>query len=299
MAPRDQRQRRVLQPPVRAGKILAADVLGDLSVEISRRGVNARQEYRVHGLDGTTSVESLLQAIRAPGIPHLNRFSLELGSFVSSIRATYLSNSNTQAKVVVNWGPEDDTGGGFNNDPDDNNVLPLIQIDVTLQHVTTMFDVTGKLIVIVDYVEDDVTQPPQTGEVEIVIPMFAVLATRLERGSPGLVKSPLYSGTINADSVFGDPKHFWLAAVAGRSIDGGLTYHTTYTFQRNVETWNAVTVYRDPKTGRPGTDVTKPDDMEPGRKGNGSLVTQQYIARPFRGGALQLPDTFWGPRVIP
>ncbi|KKL74799.1 hypothetical protein LCGC14_2061310, partial [marine sediment metagenome] len=130
--------------------------------------------------------------------------------------------------------------------------------------------------------------PPQAGDVETTADMVTIIARRRERVSPGLVKAPTYTNTINSGSVFGDLKHIWKCAISGSTDDGGDTWNVVYEFQRNwPDTWNPVIVWRDPETGKPGIDVTRPADRYPPSEGNGSKVVQLRRSTNFRN--LQLP----------
>lgn len=295
-------RRRVRARPVPRSTRLSGEVTPDtlttVSVTESLAGNSAVESAIVRNLSGPSGIIRLDNAISSVGIPQLGDIHSRLGVPVQSVTAQFLEDSNTQALVTITYGLAQG-GGGFLNDPDDENAQPQIEILSTLQPVQTQFDVSG--IVLNTGVYDEFPRgpdgniiagpperfPPQGGEIEDIVPMHTVIARRLERESPGIWKSPAHSGTINSTLVFGDPIHFWLANIEGSSDDGGDTWNVTYTFQRNPDTWNSVIVYQDPETGRVGRDVEAPENMTPGSTGNGSKVIQSRPATDFR--LLELP----------
>ncbi len=298
------------QPPVQRaptrgpfqGVIATPDLMGEAaSVTLSNtQGTTAQVVHRVSGLTGTTLIQRLHQAVTAPGIPVAGFIDNVLGVPVASVRAEMFPNGiEDQAKVTVTYGLVlGDGGGGFDNDPDDVDAIPQIEILTTLQPVTSQFDVGGNVLLVDNYVRtlrdaagDPIgseLQPPQAGEVETTADMYTIIARRRERESPGVSKGPTFTNTINSTVVFSDPIHTWKCAVGGSSDDGGATWNVVYEFQRNhPDTHNVVVVWRDPETGLPGAEVTRPSDMTPGSMGNGSKVARMFDATEFRG--LQLP----------
>lgn len=296
---------RVLTRGPNAGMATHVDLLdGSTSVTRSNSaGMSATIVHRVSGLQGASQIQRLNAATLAPGIPQPGSVDSILGVPVESVRAQFIGkNFETEAYVTVVYGLVQG-GGGFDNDPDDLNALPQIEILSTLQPVTTQFDVNGAVLVIDNYSKpifdpadpqgDPIgqePQPSQSGEVESTVDMYTIIARRRERISPGVVKAPTYTNTINADQIFGDPKHFWKCAIGGSTDDGGASWNVVYEFQRNTDTWNIVIVWRDPETGLPGAGVTRPSNMNPGSTGNGSKVAQMLPATNFRGLELLIFD---------
>lgn len=306
--------RRILRRPDVAGDVTHDVLEPSMTIEQARDGLRASRTYLVEDLKGD-GFHRLMAAIRAPDTPRLNTIDPVLSVLVTSLRATLVPGMTDAAHVTINYG-ERREAPNFDNDPDDTEAMPQIEIVSTLESVRTAFDANGKLLVIDNYIKDPLPpgepgpptppQAPQGGEVEFMLPMHTVILHRREAESPGLWKSPRFSGAINATLVFrspygpGDPKHMWIANVNGYSDDGGVTYNVTYAFQRNPETWNVVIVYRDPETGQPGKDATKPGNMIPdgetgAEPGNGSKVARIYPVDEFRD--LQLPTNFFGPMV--
>lgn len=283
------------------GDVTRNSLLGEASVTLSNSsGVAAQEFYLVEGLEGSTALQRLHAATLAPGIPRRGVLHPLLSVPVESVRAQFVNRDITQAAIVeVNYGLVQG-GGGFENDPDDEGAMPQIEILSTLQPIQTEFDVHGNVLVIDNYVTtifDDSdppvaigsqSHPPQAGEVEVTADMHTIIARRRERISPGVIKGPTHTNTINSGTVFGDPAYVWKCAIGGSTDDGGDSWNVVYEFQRNFpDTWNKVIVWRDPETGLPGAEVTRPPNMTPGSTGNGSKVTRHFRSSNFRN--LNLP----------
>lgn len=286
------------------GTVTKDDSLGVPTVTLSNSGASSAQEfYLVEDLEGGDAIHRLQSALVSPGIPLRGSIHPTLGLPVESIRASFVGeNFETQALVEVNYGLVQGAGG-FDNDPNDINAQPQIEILTTLQPVLTEFDVNGDTITIDNYqvfprdANNNIIEgppelkPPQGGMIEADEEMYTIIARRRERESPGVVKGPTYTNTINNTPIFGDGIdviYVWKCAIGGTTDDGGDTWNVVYEFQRNhPTTWNTVVVWRDPETGLPGVDVTRPATMVPGATGNGTKVVQHYPATNFRD--LQLP----------
>lgn len=313
---------RVNDRPARRITPATADPPGveDQYVELSLNNRSAGYSQIVENLSGPTGMARLLQACYAKGIPNVGTVDVGLNSFVDSVRAVFVGDRDDVARVNVGYGlQQTDSAGVFVNDPDDPEAPLAIEIIAMLERKMTQFDVNDEPLIIDGYIQAILDEngveigsepkPPEIAEVEYMLPMHTVIARRRERESPGLYKSPFFSGTINASPVFEDPPYFWLASIDGSSDDGGRSYNVTYTLQRNPESWNPVNVYRDPDTGAPARSVTKPpiDTHEfgklytPGNRGNGSKIGQIYPTTEWRTvagvGGMRLPENFFGPRA--
>ena len=276
--------------------------LGDASVTLSNSsGTSAQEFYHVVGLKGSTAVQRLHAAALAPSIPRQGSLNRLLGVPVESVRARFVGEGLWEnALVEVSYGLVQG-GGGFDNDPDDPNAAPQIEIISTKQPVTTQFDSGGKLLSIIGYQQfprdadgeivagPPEVKPPQRGTVEVIQDMTTIVARRRERLSPGVGVTRTHNNAINSDRVFGDPKHIWHVNISGTTDDGGATWNVVYEFQRNSPlTWNAVILWTDPETGFPGADVElPPNPTDPGSNANGSIVVRLYRNLAFR--ELQLP----------
>ena len=296
---------RIPRGRVRPAAEVTKDVLlGQPSVTLSNSsGTSAQEFYLATDIKGVTALERLHGATILPGIPKLGTLHPSLNVPVASVRARFIGpDFVTEAIVEVNYGLVQG-GGGFENDPDDVGAQPQLEILSTLQPVTTPFDVNGASLIIKNYLKfprdanNDIVQgppelmKPQYGEVEVTKDFYTIIARRRERISPGVIKAPTFTNTINLDEVFGDVKAMWKCAIGGTTDDGGDTWNVVYEFQRNwPDSWHSVFVWRDPETGLPGVDVTvpnTPDAITPGSTGNGSKVAQNYRWSFFRN--LQLP----------
>lgn len=282
------------------GDVTPDPLLGQPSVALSNSsGVSGQEFYLVTEIKGVTALQRLHSATRLPGIPTLGTLHPLLNVPVASVRARFIGeNFTTEALVEVNYGLVQG-GGGFENEPDDVNAQPQLEILSTLQPVSTVFDVNGAVLVIDNYVRiirDEAGEPigsepqaNQLGEVEVAKDFVTIIARRRERISPGASKAPNFTNTINQEPVFGDLRAMWKCVIGGTTDDGGDTWNVVYEFQRNhPDSWHTVIVWHDPETGLPGADVTRPLlPTSPGSTGNGSKVVQMYPLRNFR--QLQLP----------
>lgn len=302
------------RPHLRPQRFVVGDTTPDLldpaiNLELGQDGCRASRTHLVANLHGD-GFARLMAAIQSPEIPRLGSFDPTLYVPVSSLRASLVPECSDAAYVTINYG-EHRQAPDFDNDPNDQEATPQIEIVSNLQSVKTAFDVSRDLLVIDNYIGEGEPgtsgelEPPQGGEVEYMLVMHTVIAHRREKESPGLWKSPFYSGTLNETTIFatdygpGDPMDMWLANIDGHSDDGGDTWNVTYTFQRNPDTWNTVIVWRDPETGLPGGNVVGPRNMIPtGEAGadqnvNGAKVVRIYPRKEFRH--LRLPTNFFGP----
>ncbi len=273
--------------------------IGDPFVTLSNSaGASAQEFYLVEEIEGSSALHRLQSATLAPGIPKRGVLHPLLRVPVETVRARFLGDAfPTTAVVEVTYGLVQG-GGGFNNDPDDANAIPQLEILSTLQPVTTEFDVSGKTLAISNYrkpIFDDSDppeivaletefQPPQGASVEVVKDLTTIIARRRERVSPGLGITRTHNNGINNDTVFGDAKAMWHVNIAGRTDDGGDTWNVVYEFQRNwPDSWHTVIVWTDPDTGLPGAGTTRPPNpTTPGSTGNGSKVTRHYRLVNFR-----------------
>ena len=215
----------------------------------------------VDGLEGVPEHQRLLAALAATDVPQRGQYHPIITDLpVDNVRATLVPDSPDKANVRIRYAYP--TGSdGFINFPDET-APPQIEIVSAVVPMTTEFCYVGQgnntkqnQIVLVHSTQLDVEGPPdlnyQVGEVEIQVPVEIVRYRRRERKSPH-GKARLYVGTVNSRPVFADAEHMWLCTkLGGPSDDGGQSYNVTYEFQRNVDSWDKVVVFRDPDTGYP------------------------------------------------
>jgi len=209
---------------------------------------------------------------------------------VDNVRATPVADSSDMANVRIRYAYP--TGAaGFINFPDET-APPQIEIVSAVVPMTTEFCYVGRgnntqqnQIVLLHVTEEDETSVPryQVGEVEIQVPVAIVRYRRRERKNPQ-DKARDYVGTVNSKGVFGDVAHMWLCTrLGGPSDDGGQSYNVTYEFQRNVDSWDKVVVFRDPDTGYPMQIPTSGDNAaNPNKPFNPSDLRMAAKCRVYR-----------------
>lgn len=260
---------------------LVADLPNDERIELTRAGPRITRTFLVKDLRGDVD-HRLHNALFVSGVPQMGEIHKAVeGAFVGRVGAEHLPGSPTQARVHVEWGffadEEDDP---FFNEPDDN-AVPVLEIASTMVRKTTNFDVHGAPILL-EYTRDvplpgeegpsGPELPPQVAAVEYQVSEDYVLFRRRERNDPW-ARSRLYKGTVNATPVFGWGPRYWMCVqLDGFTDDRGASWNVTYAFQRNVDTWDARSIYRDPATGE-----GVPDPIE----GVGIKTVELYPATNF------------------
>lgn len=259
-------------------------VSGDVTTDLVR---NARLERTSAGLKLFTSavVEDvrggpnnlLWNALSAAGIPRYGELHPVLGIPVNRLSVQLVEDSAINAIVEIGYGVDAADSDLFNQDPDDPDAPPRLEVSSTLQMATTEteFDAQGnKIPIIVTYraaVTPENPDPPiqeQAGSVEYMIPMNIVRFYRRERHNPRdnpRAPSRNYIGHVNSVDVFGDPPYRWLCTrYDGVTVDRGATWNVTYEFQDDIDTWDATVVFVDDKTGRRPKDATIGNGIRPG-----------------------------------
>lgn len=248
------------RPGPRPGTVgtLVADLPNDEHIEITRSGPRITRTFLVKDLRGDPD-HRLNNARFVSGIPQMGDFHKAVeGAFVGRVGLDHLPSSPTQARVRVEWGffadEEDDP---FFNAPDDN-AVPQLEVSSVLVPKTTNFDVHGVSILLEHsiIIEDPETGtstekklPPQVAAVEYLAPEDFVIYRRREVHDPR-PRSRLFKGHVNDRTVFTDGPRMWLCTqLDGVTDDRGASWNVTYAFQRNIDTWQARVIYRDPATG--------------------------------------------------
>lgn len=271
------------QRVVRADDIVL-DSISDAFIEQSTNGVSVRRVAIVSGISGS-SATVLGNALLAPGIPRFGDSHPIYNTTVQSVRAEPASNQSPDTvKVIIDYGFPQPSGDDFGIIVDEV-APPTIEVISTVQSVTTNKDVDNKLITVSKTTTDaqgNPTTDTQGGTVSFQAPMTTVRFRRKEPFSPGN-KSVLYTGKINSGPIDGFAPHTWLCTnLSGISNDGGNTYNVTYEFQHNIDTWDAVIVWTDPKTGLP----------DPAVDANGNITSGVAVVQIYREidfSPLQLP----------
>lgn len=137
--------------------------------------------------------------------------------------------------------------------PPDESAAAQIEIGTTLVGARRWKDVNGDQMIVSH--KPIINGEPgaeviQPAPVDVQDAVSIIRAVRREPNHPGQ-KSAANVGHMNSAEFAGDPTKWWLCtALVGVSQDGGQSYEVRYEFQRNVETWDAVTVYVDPETNQ-------------------------------------------------
>lgn len=251
-------------------------VTGDVTTDLVR---NARLERTSAGLKLFTSatVEDvrggpknlLWNAMNAAGIPRFGELHDPLLIPVNRLSVQLVEDSAVSALVEIGYGVDAADSSLFDQDPDDPDAPPRLEVSSTLQPARTEFEfdlATGnkKPIVITFLRLNPDTQEPetliQTGSVEFMVVMNIVRFYRRERHNPRdnpRAPSRNYLGHVNSVDVFGDAARTWLCTrYDGVTVDRGATYNVTYEFQDDIDTWDATVTFIDDKTGRRHKDAT-------------------------------------------
>ena len=260
---------------------LVADQPSGERIELTRTGPRITRSYLVKDLVGSPD-HRLHNAFFVSGIPQMGSFHPAIaGAFVGRVSASHLPDSPTQARVEVEWGffagEQDDQ---FFNTPDDN-AVPQLEVSATTVTKIKRKDVNGTPIILnhtfLDIDEDAGTStprdgPPQVAAVQFQEPQHIVISRRRETQNPR-ARALRHLGTINSTSVFGDGPRYWLCTqLDGFTDDRGATWNVTYAFQRNIDTWDAEVIYKNPATGE-GVPDPVPDV--------GTKTVQMYPATDF------------------
>ena len=246
---------------------------GDVTKDLTDLGT-ARLERTTSGLRLFTSAvvedvrgggESLLwNAMNAAGIPRFGELHRFLNLPVNRLEAQLLEGHTKDVLVNIEYGVDTDVSDLFDQNPDDPNAPPRLEVSSTMQPARTEFELVPgaapKPIVVtfnrpVPGEADDVLT--QTGSVEFMVPMSIVRFYRRERADP-LSRARGFIGHVNKSGVFGDPTpHWWLITrLDGVTVDRGATWNVTYEFQQNRSTWDPDIAFIDDTTGRRHKDAT-------------------------------------------
>lgn len=210
----------------------------------------------------------LIDAGLAPDMPRVGDFHHYLTDLpVDDVDIAPVDGSPSKAYVRIRYAYP--TGSdGFTNFPDET-APPQIEIVSAVVPMTTEFcyatagnNINKNQIVLLHITEEDETSIPhyQVGEVEVQVPVEIVRYRRRENVTATALRTKArdYVGTINKEPIFPDSNgvydvaRMWLCTrLGGPSDDGGLSYNVTYEFQRNVDGWDKVVVFRNPDTGYP------------------------------------------------
>ncbi len=250
---------------------------GDVTKDLTDVGT-ARLERTTSGLRLFTSAivedvrggaDNLLwNAMNAAGVPRFGELHRFLGLPVNRLDAQLLEDSSKNVLVNIEYGVDADVSDLFDQDPDDPDASPRLEVSSTMQAARTELELkpdgSRPPIVLTFTRPIPPTVPPgpttevltQTGSVEFQVPMSIVRFYRRERAHP-LSRSRGFIGHVNLTGVFGDPARWWLITrMDGVTVDRGATWNVTYEFQQNRSTWDPDVVFIDDTTGRRHKDAT-------------------------------------------
>lgn len=253
-------------------------VTGDVTTDLVR---NARLERSAAGLKMFThaTVEDvrggpdnrLWNAMNAAGIPRYGEMHPVLGIPINHLSVQFVEDSAKNVHVEIDYGVDAVDSNLFDQDPDDPDAPPRLEVSSTLQPARTEFEFdpeTGnKKPIIVKFTPLATPDNPgpheeqtQAGSVEFMVAMNVIRFYRRERHNPRdnpRAPSRNYLGHLNSVGVFGDNPRTWLCTrYDGVTIDRAATYNVTYEFQDDIDTWDAQVSFVDDKTGRRHKDAT-------------------------------------------
>ena len=256
----DIRDRRV--PSIPAGEV-TPDLVRNARLERTSAGIKLFTSAVVENVRGGPT-NLLWNAMNAAGIPRYGEMHGRLGIPVNRLGVQLVEDSAVNARVEIDYGVDAVDAGLFDQNPDDPNAPPRLEVSSTLQSARTEFEYdseTGnpKPIVITFNRPNPDTQASdilvQPASVEYMLPMSIVRFYRRERDDP-IFKSRGFVGHVNSTDVFGDGPRMWLITrLDGVTVDRGATWNVTYEFQRHSLNWDADVYYED-KNGRRHKDAT-------------------------------------------
>jgi hypothetical protein len=232
------------------------DVVEGGSLSETQDGYECVRVAWVDGLSGRPD-ERLYNAVRAAGVPRFGDPHPSIPNLRVVQRSAAFEGGNDRVVVTLTYRvpqanespPSDATG---------NTQAGIVRVGSTVQGATTQKDVAGEPITVRHVFPADHEDPEFAGrtitqgaDVELSIPQLVLTETRRENGTPADT-ARAYVGKVNQFAIFGGAARTWLCTrIEGTTNDGGLTYEVTYEFQYAEATWDAVVVFRDPKTQRP------------------------------------------------
>ena len=227
------------------------DIADGVSMTETFEADSATEVYDVSGIL-TTGQQALNDALNDPGIPAKgDAHSVKTWLIVRQKQAKQLKPG--VVRVVVSYNVPDSTSS-VPNPPQTG--TGTIELGATVQQVKTSYDVTGTQMTL-SHTYNPGTSQAQTvtvgAEADIFIPQHVLREVRLENASPHSI-AKTYVGKINSLGIWGYfAKELLCTRITGTSNDGGTSYTVTYEFQYNADTWDALLVYKDKKTGVPPT----------------------------------------------
>ena len=260
---------------------VAAEVVTPNLVEFERlertsAGLKLFGRVAVEGVPGSVD-RILFNAMLASGIPRFGELHRILGIPVNRLNVRMAPDNTKDAFVDIEWGVDTADEDLFDQDPDDPNAPPRLEVTSTLVPARTELEFApdGTLTkpIVVTFRPPPTTENPDPEEqkqsvtVDYMAPVSVVRFYRRERDDP-LLKARRFMGRVNSnDDVFGDPARRWLITrLGGPTNDRGETYNVTYEFQRSVEaTWDAVARFEDSQ-GRRHKDATVGNGIRTGVK---------------------------------
>lgn len=232
------------------------DQIEGTTITRSSKGLELQRNAIVTGLSGSPDV-IIYNALQEPGVPNQGDSHPSIPDlYVTNVTATPLENSNTQAWLIITYGPPNAT----TYVPNETNPAQ-IETGATIVQRQTNLDRFGDLITVTYSNPDKLDANNQPFEdtivatVELQEPQVYLRLSRKEPEDPEL-KASLFVGTTNLTPFRGDGPFKWLCtAITGSSPNGGLDWDVRYEFQRNPSDWRIDVVYVDPETGNPPEDI--------------------------------------------
>lgn len=232
--------------------IVTMDTLEEAVLETSIEGITTTRGALVTEIGGNNDAKPY-NALLASEIPILGTAHPTIPGIVV-VRHRVQMIDGDKARIAIQYAfPGEFSAVGLG-------APPRITIRGTSQPATTMIDVYGKEIVIPSWkrerpLAEGETGPPaeetiqaQNVSVDYQQTMIVVTFSRLEVQFP-LNAIRYYTNTVNSRGVFGDGPHRWLCTEPiADTMDGGVTWDVTYTFQSNYSHsgWDADVAATEP-----------------------------------------------------